>query len=135
MSRRPQVLSVGELPMPVRASLADAANDERLGLVAAIEIARFRKRTGIGPTFSELFATLERIGSIRLNWEGEADVTFAFRYHIAVHWRRQGWVRWTLSTRSLATGRTFQAASAAHRALTRARNLRASGVDRSAELP
>lgn len=132
MSRRPPVLSVGELPMAVRASLASAANDESLGLVAAIEIARFRKKNGIGPTFSELFAKLEQVGAIALDWEGEGDVIFAFRYHIAVHWRRHGWVSWNLSTRSLATGRTFQAASAAHRDLVRARKLRASGADRSA---
>jgi len=114
MTHHRAVLGPGQMPELARIRLNELCTDDGLGLQSAIWVARFRKRHGKGPTFSELFSCFSQAQIPDEEWESE--LTYSFRHHLAVHWRRQGWLRWSHTTRSLATGIQFQAASAAHRA-------------------
>ena len=87
------------------------------GLRAAIAITRYRKVHGRGPSFAQLFDTLLEI---RPGVEDENPdrrvpkyATYRFRHHVAIHWRRLGWIEWNHSARSLRAGRAFRAASRA----------------------
>jgi hypothetical protein len=113
MSRKSQhVLAVRALPPDVQQRLDEWTRDEELALRAAIVIARYRKQNSQNPTFSELFEVLARSRpNLSANGHQDPRVAFAFRYHVAVHWRRGGWIRWGPEKRSLRTGRTFRLAS------------------------
>ena len=89
------------------------------GLRAAISITRYRKTHRQGPTFAELFAALG-ITSMPVPVDGkDADAgsgqrdLYQFRRHVAVHWRRLGWIQWDHRSRSLRVGRAFSVASRA----------------------
>lgn len=96
-------------------------NEERasgLGLAAAIFIARVRRRTGRGPTFSELFAELFSDEPLHPEWPTgltypvRAAIHHAFRLHVAIQWKRGGWISWDPGVeRSLRVGPTFRARS------------------------
>jgi hypothetical protein len=84
------------------------------GLEAAIYIARTRKRTGKGPTFSELFRAVgpdprnleplpRTISSVERN-----RVVGQFRMSIAHAWGRAGWIAWGKETHSLRVGPRFR---------------------------
>lgn len=114
-NRRNPVLCVGELPDELKALLLEFSLDEAMALDAAVAVARFRKRNHSGPTFAELFEVVlpqDRTGD--LDWSANLRATYAFRHHLAVHWRREGWIRWGRAERSLATGAQFREASRAH---------------------
>ena len=116
MSRqRNPILSVGELPEGMQALLVELSLDDALALKAGVTIARVRKRTHSGPTFAELFeVVLPRDRVVDLEWSDNPRATYAFRHHLAVHWRRQGWIQWGRAERSLATGTLFRKASREH---------------------
>lgn len=114
-----QPAGVTYLPTDMRALFDTASADPDSGLSAAIAIARYRKRHGTGPTFSELFEILYPHRDI--DWDADRRLTFSFRHHLAVHWRRQGWIRWSRAPRSLMSGPQFQIASAQY---ARARSLK-----------
>lgn len=89
---------------------------EEWALAAAIFIAQTRRRTSLGPTFSELFAHLLP-DSAGLPSEFPSDLTFperrraitGFRGHVAIEWRRRGMINWDRDvTRSLRVGRAFR---------------------------
>lgn len=94
------------------------------GLAAAIFIARTRRRTGYGPTFSELFAYLipDAAGlPSRLpdgySYMERRRLAGEFRLAAAVEWKRRGWISWDPgATRSLRVGRVFREHSRALRA-------------------
>lgn len=98
---------------PAFLAYTEPPNSETFALRAAIRIARVRKRTGRGPTFGELFDYLGRLAApTETLSERELKLAqFAFRHHVAVHWRRRGWISWNHSTRSLRTGHRFRHAS------------------------
>lgn len=92
---------------------------ETYGLAAGIFIARTRKKTGRGPTFSELFDYLSASDAgLVLAWPESAPraarytTMHAFRHLVAIHWKRKGWIDFDRGVeRSLRTGRTFRARS------------------------
>jgi len=87
------------------------------GLQAAIAIARFRKQHRQGPTFTELFEEIVIFPGAEETTHTPPrhvrELTRRFRHHVAVHWRRLGWIDWNHNTRSLRTGRKFRVASRA----------------------
>lgn len=94
-----------------------------MGLAAAIFIARVRRRTGRGPTFSELFAELFPHHQLHPEWPPgltypvRATIHHAFRLHVAIQWKRGGWISWEPGVeRSLRVGPTFRARSRARQA-------------------
>jgi hypothetical protein len=109
------VLPVTQLPEVMQLRFAQLAADEGLALRASVTIARFRKKHRQGPTFAELFESLVETGSVQIaDWPTDSRSTYAFRHHLAVHWRRAGWITWSHRERSLATGVRFREASWAH---------------------
>jgi hypothetical protein len=94
---------------------SDEQVDER-GLAAAIFIARTRRRTGRGPSFNELFAKIapEESGLMQvfpegLNHTARFETRRAFRLHVAIQWKRRGWISWETGVeRSLRTGSLFR---------------------------
>ncbi|GAA4168016.1 hypothetical protein [Gryllotalpicola koreensis] len=86
------------------------------GLAAAIFIARTRRKTGRGPTFSELFTYLlpDTSGLPAPFPDGYAypqrrRLAGEFRLFAAIEWKRRGWVSWEPGvTRSLRVGRVFR---------------------------
>ncbi|MFJ3426335.1 hypothetical protein [Leifsonia aquatica] len=92
---------------------------EEWGLAAAVTIARVRRRTSEGPTFSELFSevmpdTHGIPGPMRDGTTSNVRyaATHKFRYHIAVEWRRRGLIGWSNGVeRSLRVGPAFIARS------------------------
>lgn len=107
-----QLASISELPDGMRELFEAVVADSAVGLAAAVQVARYRKRHGYGPTFSELFGVLFTGSGV--DWDRDRRLTFTFRHHLAVHWKRAGWIRWDGTHRSLATGPTFRRASAEH---------------------
>lgn len=115
------ISSPSALPVALQELLSSlTSSDEvsqRLGKRAAIEIARTRKRTGCGPTFTELFDPIlldaaGRSSDLAAQWDSfERTHLYALRHHLAVHLRRGGWIQWTKLPRSLRTGVTFSIAS------------------------
>jgi len=107
------VLTVGALPSAMQVRFLELVEDDDLALRAAIQIARFRKRHRRGPTFSELFESLPETNlASDSSKQSDARTTYAFRHHLAVQWRREGWIQWGWrQERSLATGWRFREAS------------------------
>jgi len=87
------------------------------GLRAAIAITRFRKVNKHGPSFAQLFDTLlelrPHVEDEDSNRRVQKLAIYRFRHHVAIHWRRLGWIEWNHSARSLRAGRAFRAASRA----------------------
>jgi hypothetical protein len=85
------------------------------GLSAALVVARTRRETGEGPSFSELFQELmPRVSKLTVEWPtgtnawARSATLRAFRLYAAVEWKRRGWISWDVGVaRSLRTGRTF----------------------------
>lgn len=104
-------------------ALTDKVRSDALGLTAAIFIARVRRRTGRGPTFSELFAELFEDEPLHPEWPGgltypvRANIHHAFRLHVAIQWKRGGWISWDPGVeRSLRVGPEFRERSRARQA-------------------
>lgn len=104
-------------------ALTDEERADELGLAAAIFIARVRRRTGRGPTFSELFAKVFLEEPLHPDWPTgltypvRATIHHAFRLHVAIQWRRRGWISWEPGVeRSLRVGRRFREQSRARQA-------------------
>lgn len=103
----------------------DAA--EEWALAAAIFIAQTRRRTGLGPTFTELFTHLipETRGlpsslPRELDFMERRRAMHGFRGHAAIEWRRRGLINYDSNvTRSLRVGRAFRERSR-HRQVARA---------------
>lgn len=103
----------------------DAA--EEWALAAAIFIAQTRRRTGLGPTFAELFAHLiPETNGLPSSLPRELDfmerrrAMHGFRGHAAIEWRRRGLISYDSNvTRSLRVGRIFRERSK-HRQIVRA---------------
>jgi hypothetical protein len=110
-----------EAPDTWRAAFAALTADtvaDRHGLTAGIFIARVRRRTGRGPTFTELFGEVFKDEPLHPEWPpglsnaSRAAVLRSFRLHVAVQWKRRGWVSWDPGVaRSLRVGRTFRECS------------------------
>ena len=89
---------------------------EEWALAAAIFVAQTRRRTGRGPTFSELFAhLLPDTGGLPgpfpddLDFLGRRRATSGFRLHAATEWRRRSMISWDTDVlRSLRVGRAFR---------------------------
>lgn len=86
------------------------------GLGAAVFIAQTRRRTGSGPTFSEMFKAIlidtdglpsalpDSIDSMQ-----RRRLIRDFRIHVAIEWKRRGLVDWTPGVpRSLRVGPAFR---------------------------
>jgi hypothetical protein len=104
-------------------ALTDEVRADVLGLAAAIFIARVRHRAGRGPTFSELFAELFEDEPLHPDWPAgltypvRTTIHHAFRLHVAIQWKRGGWISWDPGVeRSLRVGPTFRARSRARQA-------------------
>lgn len=104
-------------------ALTDEDRADEMGLIAAIFIARVRRRTGRGPTFSELFSELFAHDQLHPEWPPgltypvRATIHHAFRLHIAIQWKRGGWISWDPGIeRSLRVGPTFRERSRARQA-------------------
>lgn len=89
---------------------------EEWALAAAIFIAQTRRRTSLGPTFSELFAHLLP-DTKGLPSSFPTDLSFferrravtGFRGHVTIEWRRRGMISWDKDVpRSLRVGRRFR---------------------------
>jgi hypothetical protein len=96
---------------------------DQWGLGAAIFIAQMRRRTGSGPTFSELFREL-LIDTNGVPSELPEDIELLqrrnlisnFRIYVAIDWKRRGWVSWNPNVpRSLRVGRAFRELSRTHK--------------------
>lgn len=89
---------------------------EEWALAAAIFVAQTRRRTSLGPTFSELFAHLlpdtNGLPSCfppDLGFFERRRAVTGFPGHVTIEWRRQGMISWdTGVTRSLRVGRRFR---------------------------
>ena len=89
---------------------------EQWALAAAIFIAQTRRRTGVGPTFAELFHHLlpdtDGLPSPlpkSLDFFDRRRAASGFRGHAAIAWRRQGLINFDKGvTRSLRVGREFR---------------------------
>jgi hypothetical protein len=105
-------------------ALTDEEFADKWGLAAAVFIARTRRRTGRGPTFSEMFRALlpEETGALPewpagLNYHARFQLMGSFRLHVAIQWKRQGWINWDTGVeRSLRVGRRFREESRARQA-------------------
>ncbi len=104
-------------------ALTEEDRSDELGLAAGIFIARVRRRTGRGPTFSELVAELFADEPLHPEWPTgltypvRASIHHAFRLHVAIQWKRRGWISWDPGVeRSLRVGPTFRARSRARQA-------------------
>jgi len=104
-------------------ALAEDTCADRYGLRAGVFIARVRRRTGAGPSFSEMFTEVLQGEPLHPAWpEGldyavRAAIQRSYRLHVAVVWKRRGWISWTRGvTRSLRVGITFRERSLAHHA-------------------
>lgn len=96
--------------------LTGADTAEEWALAAAVFIAQTRRRTGRGPTFSELFTELLP-DTAGLPAPFPEDLDFAerrravtgFRGHVTIEWRRRGMISWEKNvTRSLRVGPVFR---------------------------
>lgn len=124
---RPAWWPTDEVPVPADwvscfTALAEEPSRSEWGLRAAVHIASTRKRTGHGPSFAELFEhLLPENGGLPSPVPAEVparlrrEVTRGFRYHVALEWRRAGWISWSRTARSLRVGRAFREASRAYR--------------------
>lgn len=104
-------------------TLTDEDRSDALGLTAAIFIARVRRRTGRDPTFSELFAELFKDEPLHPEWPGgltypvRATIHHASRLHVAIQWKREGWISWDPGVeRNLRVGPEFRERSRARQA-------------------
>lgn len=104
-------------------ALTDEERADEFGLAAAIFIARVRRRTGRGPTFSELFAEVFDEHPLHPEWPAgltypvRATIHHSFRLHVAIQWKRGGWISWDSGVeRSLRVGPTFRERSRARQA-------------------
>lgn len=94
---------------------SDDAGDE-WALAAAVFIAQSRRRTGLGPTFAELFAHLMPEGNglpspfpRELEFVERRRAVTGFRGHVTIDWRRRGLINFDKGvTRSLRVGRVFR---------------------------
>jgi hypothetical protein len=110
------VTPVSALPEILRDRLEQLVLDEDLALAVGVSIARYRKRHRRGPTFSELFDSLsETWPETGTHGLVNSRMTYSFRHHLAVHWRRCGWIQWGRQQRSLSPGVRFREASRDHR--------------------
>ena len=121
VSKKP--MPVGRLPPDFQLlvkNLTSAEKTAQVGTKLAISITRHRRKFGVGPTFAELFdpimheAKLDKLDVDRM--KVDRLVSYSFRHHLAVHFRRTGWIWWNYSPRSLRTGYSFSRAAKAHRA-------------------
>ena len=92
------------------------SESESWGLLAAIALSRFKKRHSRAPSFAEFFDMVLATRGLQAHSDVEwavlsAAMVYSFRHHVAVHWRRQGWISWSLEPHSLRHGKAFQAAS------------------------
>jgi hypothetical protein len=102
----------------------DGDTVDEWGLAAAIFIARVRRRTGRGPTFSELFGYLLPDTSglpspfpDGYSYMERRRLAGEFRLSAAIEWKRRGWISWEPGvTSSLRVGRVFREHSRALRA-------------------
>ncbi|MDQ4215058.1 hypothetical protein [Microbacterium capsulatum] len=112
----------GPPPTPwvdVFASFTGTDTADEWGLAAAIFIAQTRRRTGMGPTFSEMFLELlpdtDGIPSSivdEFDYRERRQLIGDFRIHAAIEWRRRGWISWERGVeRSLRVGKVFRAHS------------------------
>jgi len=104
-------------------ALTDEERADAMGLTAAIFIARVRRRTGRGPTFSELFSEVFQDEPLHPGWPDgltypvRASIHHAYRLHVAIQWKRRGWISWDPGVeRSLRVGPTFREQSRARQA-------------------
>lgn len=89
---------------------------EEWALAAAIFVAQTRRRTGYGPTFSELFShLLPDTSGLPADFPAGLDfierrrAISVFRGHAAIEWRRRNMISWESGvTRSLRVGRAFR---------------------------
>ena len=104
-------------------ALTEEKRADHLGLAAGIFVATVRRRTGGGPTFKELFAALFNDKTLHpewpagLNYVTRTAILHAFRLHVAIQWKRGGWISWDKDVeRSLRVGPTFRERARAHQA-------------------
>lgn len=89
---------------------------EEWALAAAVFIAQTRRRTGLGPTFAELFAHLMPEGNglpspfpHELEFVERRRAVAGFRGHVTIDWRRRELINFDKGvTRSLRVGRVFR---------------------------
>ena len=88
---------------------------EQWALAAAIFVAQTRRRTGLGPTFAELFAhLLPDTGGLpgpfpEMEFVERRRAVTGFRGHAAIEWRRRGMISFDKAVmRSLRVGRAFR---------------------------
>jgi Calcineurin-like phosphoesterase len=93
-------------------ALTDEERANEMGLTAAIFIARVRRRTGRGPTFSELFSELFPRDQLHPEWPVgltypvRATIHHAFRLHVAIQWKRGGMDQLGSRYRTKSSGRS-----------------------------
>lgn len=104
-------------------ALTDESLADHYGLAAGIFVARVRRRSGHGPTFTELFRELFEESQLHPEWpEGlnnvmRAAILHSYRLHVAIQWKRRGWINWDPGVaRSLRVGRVFREHSRARQA-------------------
>jgi len=117
---RRRVIDRGALPSDLGALIGNITSEDlasEWGLKAALYVTRFRKRSGHGPTFAELFDGLGLSGAsgdatTGIAWDRfDTHVLFSFRLHVAVQWKRDGWIYWTGTSRSLRAGPMYSEAA------------------------
>ncbi len=115
------------------AAFTEGDSAEDWALAAAVYIARFRRRSGRGPTFSELFehllpdtAGLPEPLPEGMSFARRRQTQSEFRRHVAIDWRRRGLIDWDHRvTRSLRVGRVFRQLSRERQLLGSAQRLSA----------
>lgn len=104
-------------------ALTSDALVDHYGLAAGVFITRTRRRTGQGPTFSEMFRELFEEGTLHPEWPPGMNnptrtaIQDSFRRHVAIQWKRRGWISWDPGVpRSLRVGHVFRERSRAWQA-------------------
>jgi len=88
-------------------------HSDHWALRGGVMIRRYQKLHGRSPTFRELFDELMQLpGLVDLASRArfpdiDKPVAFSFMHHVAVHWRRERWVIWDSTPRSIRVGSRF----------------------------
>ena len=120
---QPRLVQPTSFPEPIAAVFNELTGQraDEWALASGVALSRFRKRHSRSPTFAEFFDVVFAMPDLdaakAVDWsEVPGAILYSLRHHIAVDWRRRGWISWSRMPRSLRQGATFGVASRQWRA-------------------
>ena len=113
-----RIVSPEHFPIELRALFDELTgpNADVWGLSAAIALSQFKKHHSRSPSFAEYFDAVLILREFQprssIDWSSvPSPVLYSFRHHVAVHWRRLGWISWSREPHSLRHGKAFRKAA------------------------